>query len=434
MLSHPEAFYTQTLLHRHFYPQKILHTEAFTHRCFYAQKLLHTEAFTHRSFYTQKLLRTEAFTHRSFLHADAFAHRSFYTDAFTQKLLRTEAFTHRSFYTQKLILPQFLAIEPHFVRKDCVSRRLVGTAPRLKREVEKKEKEEGKRARGQESKRAREIGCEDVRMWRCEDVKMWRWEDVKMRRSFFILLKRFSSYRRHILHRSIYFFHECSRKFKVKMRRCEDVRMWGCEDVKMRRCEDVRMWRCEDVRMWRWEDVKMRRCEDEKMWRWADVKMRRWKDVKMWRCEDVWTRRYEDLMWRCEDVKMFDRPPLLEEPFAQKLSGKTTRIEHKVNQWKQEKLKKGEHRVLQKNSHPPTCGHITPDPPAPTWSMLLPNACRHPNRNGCFFWRPFQAKRCNNIELGEGGHASFFAMSLTWWLFFLKNLDNTWKPRSAYRH
>ena len=35
--------------------------------------------------------------------------------------------------------------------------------------------------------------------------------------------------------------------------------------------------------------------------------------------------------------------------------------------------------------------------------MLLPNACRHPNRNGCFFWRPFEAKRCNNIELGEGG-------------------------------
>ena len=32
---------------------------------------------------------------------------------------------------------------------------------------------------------------------------------------------------------------------------------------------------------------------------------------KMRRCEDV----------RSEDVKMFDRPPLLEEPFAQTLSG-----------------------------------------------------------------------------------------------------------------
>ena len=79
---------------------------------------------------------------------------------------------------------------------------------------------------------------------------------------------------------------------------------------------------------------------------------------------------------------------------------------------------------FKKNSHPPTYCHITSDPPAPPWSMLLPNACRHPNRNGCFFWRPFEAKRCNNIELGERGHASFFAMSLTGWLFFLKNPDS----------
>ena len=48
------------------------------------------------------------------------------------------------------ILSQFLAIEPRYVQKGCVSCRLVGTAPRLKREIEKEEKEEGKRARGQE--------------------------------------------------------------------------------------------------------------------------------------------------------------------------------------------------------------------------------------------------------------------------------------------
>ena len=47
------------------------------------------------------------------------------------------------------ILPQFLTIEPHFVRKGCISWRLVGTAPGLKREIEK-------RKRGQESKKARE--------------------------------------------------------------------------------------------------------------------------------------------------------------------------------------------------------------------------------------------------------------------------------------
>ena len=55
------------------------------------------------------------------------------------------------------ISPQFLAIEPRFVRNGCVSCRLVGTAPCLKREIEKKEKQE-ERARGQERE------CEDVKM------------------------------------------------------------------------------------------------------------------------------------------------------------------------------------------------------------------------------------------------------------------------------
>ena len=36
----------------------------------------------------------------------------------------------------------------------------------------------------------------------------------------------------------------------------------------------------------------------------------------MRRCEDVRIKK------KCEGVKMFDRPPLLEEPFAQTLSGK----------------------------------------------------------------------------------------------------------------
>ena len=48
--------------------------------------------------------------------------------------------------------PRFLTIEPHCVRRGCISWRLVGTAPRLKREIEKKEGEEGKRATGQEDK------------------------------------------------------------------------------------------------------------------------------------------------------------------------------------------------------------------------------------------------------------------------------------------
>ena len=60
------------------------------------------------------------------------------------------------------------------MRKRCISWCLVGTAPPLKREIDKKEREEGKKARGQEGKRAR--GREGKRA-RCEDVKM------KMRRS-----------------------------------------------------------------------------------------------------------------------------------------------------------------------------------------------------------------------------------------------------------
>ena len=48
------------------------------------------------------------------------------------------------------------------------------------------------------------------------------------------------------------------------------------------------------------------------MWRWEDEG---WgEDVRIRRCEDV-------KMRRCEDEKMFYRPPLLEEPFAQTLSG-----------------------------------------------------------------------------------------------------------------
>ena len=142
----------------------------------------------------------------------------------------------------------------------------------------------------------------DVKMWRCED-EMRRWEDVRMR--------------------------ECEdemRRYEYeKMRRCEDEKVRRCEDEKMR-CDE--MWRCEDEmrrwkdeKMWkcemRWEDEKMRRCEDVKMW----DEMRRWEDEKMRRCEDV--RMRGERLRKCEDEKMRrcdDRPPLLEEPFAQTLS------------------------------------------------------------------------------------------------------------------
>ena len=148
------SFYTQTLLHtnafthRRFYTQKLLHTKAFTHKPFYTQALLHTGHFTHRPLYTQTILHTPFYTdtctHRRFytqtlLHTDPFTHRPFYT----QTLLHTDAFTHRCLHTQLksqfylsfwhsnlvlcvkgssgtleiAILPQFLTLEPRFVRK-----------------------------------------------------------------------------------------------------------------------------------------------------------------------------------------------------------------------------------------------------------------------------------------------------------------------------
>ena len=132
-----------------------------------------------------------------------------------------------------------------------VSWSVVGTARGLKRERRRRREWKGRerqrgereREREKEREREREKERENVRMWGCEDVKMWRCEDVKM-----------------------------------WMWRCEDVQMWGYEDVKMWRCEDVRMWRCEDVMMWGREDVKMWGCEVVKMWRCDDVKMWKYAD------------------------------------------------------------------------------------------------------------------------------------------------------------
>ena len=165
--------------------------------------------------------------------------------------------------------PQFLTLEPRFVRKGCRRtnrtrkkpsifntwtsvraekwpyRRASSALPAGLREKKKKERErerdrETERQRDRETERQRR--CEDVKMWVCEGKKMWRCE-------------------------------------YVKVRRCEDVKMGRCEDVKMWTAREREREMCEDVQMWWFEDVKM--------WRWGDVKMWRWEDVKMWRCEYV---------------------------------------------------------------------------------------------------------------------------------------------------
>ena len=105
--------HTEAFTHRRLYTQKLLHRR-FLHKRFYTQKLLHTDTFTHRNFYTQTLLHTDTLTHST----QKLLSRRVYTDAFTHRSLHTQH--AEALYTQKkiaiLLLPQFLAIDPHFVR------------------------------------------------------------------------------------------------------------------------------------------------------------------------------------------------------------------------------------------------------------------------------------------------------------------------------
>ena len=94
----------------------LLHTDAFTHKGFHTQRLLHTDIFTHRRFDTQTLWHTDTFTHRHFN---------------TQRLLHTEAFMHRDRTLEIAILPQFLPIEPHFVRKGSNWTREITILPQI---------------------------------------------------------------------------------------------------------------------------------------------------------------------------------------------------------------------------------------------------------------------------------------------------------------
>ena len=130
--------------------------------------------------------------------------------------------------------PKCLTSELHFARKGCISCRLVGTAPRLKREIAKKERAEGKRARGQEGKRARG-----------QEGKRAREQEGKRAR-------------------------------EQESRGPEGKKARGQESKRARGQEGKRekMRRCEDEKVWRWEDVKMRRCEDGKMW-WQTSTIRR---------------------------------------------------------------------------------------------------------------------------------------------------------------
>ena len=116
------------------------HTDLFTQRCPYTQTLSHTDTFTHKRFYTLTLLHTNAFAHRRF-----YTHRNFTSVFGDPTSFRAKGTCERvardklksqfylSFCRSTLIscekvapaqvkfaiLPQFLPIDPHFVRKGC---------------------------------------------------------------------------------------------------------------------------------------------------------------------------------------------------------------------------------------------------------------------------------------------------------------------------
>ena len=139
------------------------------------------------------------------------------------------------------ILPQFLAIEPHFVRKGSRDKR------------DKRNRNFTSVFGDRTSFRAK-----GLRGTTCKSqfyLSFWRSNLISCERVAFRAVSL-----------------ALPRAFK---REIEQERNRKEGEGKMTRGEDVKMWGCGDEQMWGWEDVKMRRCEDEKMWRWEDVKMRR---------------------------------------------------------------------------------------------------------------------------------------------------------------
>ena len=282
--------------HRRFYTQTLLHTDPFTHRCFYTQTLLHTDAFTQRPLYTQAPEHTDTFTHRRFwtqtlLHTDAFTHKCFYT----KTLLHTDAFTHRHFYTQMLFTHRFFYTQTLWHKYPFTHRRLYTFFFTHRRYCTQTPLHTNAlthrrfwtqmpftHAFTQRPFDTQTLLHTDAfaRFWRSTLISCERVVPDNSKWQFYLSLGRsnFISWEKvEFCGASVGFQREIGQKEREEGKR---EKTWRCEDVKCR-----------------WEDEKMRRCEDE-MWTW------------------------EDVMARCEDMKMYNRPPLLEEPFAQTLSGK----------------------------------------------------------------------------------------------------------------
>ena len=352
---------TQKLLSRRFYTHAFTQM-LFTHRSFHTQ---HTEAlytkkkcnftsvFGDRPSFRAKGLQREpwnrnftaVFDDRTSFRAKGLRRTTckshFYLSFWRSNLISCERVArdtlksqfYRSFWRSNLIscervarhleiaiLPQFLTIEPHFVRKGCAGRLAKRTFISV---FGDRTSFRAKGLRGTPWNRNFTAVFDDRTSFRAKGLR-----GTGGNRNFTAVFGDRTSFRAKGLRFVPSRWHcPCSRLQKRNrkegegkrargedVRRCEkmweDVRrcekMWEdvrrCEDEKMR--EDVKMRRCEKM----WEDVKMRRWgEDEKMWRWEDEeKMWGSGDVKMRRCEDEKMRRRceGEKMWRWEDVKM----------------------------------------------------------------------------------------------------------------------------------
>ena len=170
------------------------------------------------------------------------------------------------------ISPQFLAIELHFVRKGCdwtleiaILRQFLAIEPHFMR----------KGCNWTLENRNFTSVFGDRTSFRAKGLRGTCWN-----RDFTSVFSDRTSFRAKGLRFVPSRWHcPCPRLQKRNRKEGEGKRARGQEE-KMWRCEDVKMWRCEDEKMWRWADVKMWRCEDEQMWRWEDVKMWRWEDER----------------------------------------------------------------------------------------------------------------------------------------------------------
>ena len=124
--------HTQTHTHTHFCTRTLSHTDPLTHKPFYTQTLLHTNPLTQKPFDTQKLRHADPIYTQTLLHTNAYTltltpsymqhqlHRNISSVFDDRPSFRAKGLLQDKSSTSKIaILPQFLTIDHHFVRRGC---------------------------------------------------------------------------------------------------------------------------------------------------------------------------------------------------------------------------------------------------------------------------------------------------------------------------